>query len=134
MKNADPDIRDGLCALIEGVRPIETRCPKAQGVEFGIDDEGSLQLLACDADCHEALERLYVAQSWAREHFDLLVRVEPKLRLPSSDPREDLDAVMHLISHEPSALKGVYDTPVRMYALARVRVGGVIAQVATPLN
>jgi hypothetical protein len=130
----DSDIRDGLCAMLEGIRPIETRCPKAQGVEFGMDDEGRLQLIVCDADCHEALERLYTAQSWAREHLGLLLRAEPGLRLPSTDPREDADAVMHLISHEPSALRGIYDTPVRMYALARVRVGGVIAQVATPLN
>jgi hypothetical protein len=130
----DPDIRDGLCAMLDGIRPIETRCPKAQGVEFGMDDEGCLHLIACDADCHEALERLYTAQSWAREHLGLLLRAEPGLRLPSADPREDAEAVMHLISHEPAALRGIYDTPVRMYALARVRVGGVIAQVATPLN
>jgi hypothetical protein len=133
-QSRDPDIRDGLCALLDGLRAIETRCPKAQGVEFGVDGDGRLHAIACDADCYEALERLYVAQSWAREHFDLLVRVEPELWLPSVDPRDESDAVMHLISHEPASLKGVYDTPVRMYALARVRVGGVIAQVATPLN
>lgn len=130
----DPDIRDGLCALLDGVRPIETRCPKAQGVEMGMDGDGRLHLVACDADCHAALERLYTAQSWAREHLGLLLRAEPGLRFPSSDPREDSDAVMHLISHEPAALRGIYDTPVRMYALARVRLGSVIAQVATPLN
>lgn len=130
----DPDIRDGLCAMLEDIRPIETRCPKAQGVEMGMDGEGRLHLIACDADCHAALERLYTAQSWAREHFGLLLRAEPGLKFPSSDPRDDADAIMHLISHEPAALRGIYDTPVRMYALARVRVGGVIAQVATPLN
>ncbi len=133
-QTSDPDIRDGLCAMLEGIRPIETRCPKAQGVEMGMDADGRLQLIACDADCHAALERLYTAQSWAREHFGLLLRAEPGLMFPSADPREDSDAVMHLISHEPAALRGIYDTPVRMYALARVRVGGVIAQVATPLN
>ncbi len=129
-----PQFRDGLCALLDGIRPIETRCPKAQGVEMGMDEDGRLQLIACDADCHAALERLYTAQSWAREHFGLLLRAEPGLQFPSADPRDDSDAVMHLISHEPAALRGIYDTPVRMYALARVRVGGVIAQVATPLN
>ena len=46
----------------------------------------------------------------------------------------DPPRTLHLIAHEPAALRGLYDTPVRMYALARVRVGGVIAQVATPLN
>lgn len=130
----DPEFRDGLCALLDGIRPIETRCPKAQGVEMGMDEAGRLQLIACDADCHAALERLYTAQSWAREHFGLLLRAEPGLQYPSTDPRDDSDAVMHLISHEPAALRGIYDTPVRMYALARVRVAGVIAQVATPLN
>ena len=99
-----------------------------------MDGDGRLHLIACDADCHAALERLYTAQSWAREHFGLLLRAEPGLKYPSSDPRDDAEAIMHLISHEPAALRGIYDTPVRMYALARVRVGGVIAQVATPLN
>ena len=132
--DASPDVRDGLCAMIEGVRPIETRCPKAPGVEMGTDDEGRLHLLACDADCEEALERLYVAQSWARDHLGLLLRAESGLRFPSSDPHAETDAVMHLMSYEPAALQRLYDTRVRMYALARVRIGGVIAQVATPLN
>ncbi|CAN0591206.1 unnamed protein product [Laminaria digitata] len=98
------------------------------------DDDGLLHLLVCDADCEGALERLYTAQNWARDHLGLLLRVEPGLRFPSSDSRAETDAVMHLISHEPSVLRSIYDTPVRMYALARVRVGGVIAQVATALN
>ncbi|MEZ6163261.1 MAG: hypothetical protein R3B67_02375 [Phycisphaerales bacterium] len=132
--SSSPDVRDGLCALIEGVRPIETRCPKAPGVEMGTDEQGRLHLLACDADCEEALERLYVAQSWARDHLGLLLRAEPGLRIPCSDPMAESDAVMHLMSYEPAALQRLYDTRVRMYALARVRVGGVIAQVATPLN
>lgn len=130
----DPGLRDGLCAMLEGIAPIETRCPKAPGVEMGVDEDGRLQLIVCDADCDQALERLYGAQSWAREHLALLLRAEPGLRHPSADPREDASATLHLIAHEPAALRGLYDTPVRMYALARVRVGGVIAQVATPLN
>ncbi|MFG0246079.1 MAG: hypothetical protein ACF8MF_08545 [Phycisphaerales bacterium JB052] len=129
-----PTMRAGLCALIDGVRGIETRCPKAPGVEMGIDDDGLLHLLVCDADCDAALERLYTAQNWARDHLGLLLRAEPGLRFPSSDLHTESDAVMHLISQEPAALRSIYDTPVRMYALARVRVGGVIAQVATPLN
>lgn len=127
-------VGDGLCALIEGVRAIETRCPKAPGVEMGTDDDGRLHLLVCDADSRDALSRLYTAQSWARDHLGLLLRAEPGLRFPDSDPRAESDAVMHLISREPAALRSMYDTPVRMYALARVRVGGVVAQVATPLN
>ena len=133
-RDASPSIREGLCAMIEGLRPIETRCPKAPGVEMGMDDEGRLQLLVCDSDCDGALERLYVAQSWARDHLGLLLRAEPGLRIPSSDVRAESDAVLHLITQEPAALRAMYDTPVRMYALARVRVGGVIAQVATALN
>ncbi len=129
-----PGLRDGLCALIAGLRPIETRCPKAPGVEMGIDDAGRLNLLVCDADCDTALERLYAAQSWSRDHLALLLRAEPDLRFPSSKQQQESDAIMHLISQEPSVLRNIYDTPVRMYALARVRVGGVIAQVATALN
>lgn len=134
IKDTSPGLRDGLCALIEGIRPVETRCPKAPGVEMGIDDDGRLHLLVCDADCDAALERLYTAQNWSRDHLALLLRAEPGLRFPSSEQGQESDAVMHLISQAPAALRNIYDTPVRMYALARVRLGGVIAQVATALN
>ena len=133
-ETACPGLRDGLSALITGLRRIEARCPKAPGVELAIDDRGRLHLIVCDLDTSDPLKRLYAAQNWSRDHLSLLLAAEPALNQPSTDRSIDTDAMMHLISAEPAALSNMYDTPVRMYALARVRMGGVIAQVATPLN
>jgi len=129
-----PTMRDGLCALIPGLNPIEARCPKAPGVELAIDDRGRLQLIVCDADTRDAMNRLLAAQTWARNNLGLLIRAEPGLAAPSADRDVDTDALMHLISDEPRALHEIFDTQVRVYALARVKVGKVIAQVATPIN
>jgi hypothetical protein len=41
---------------------------------------------------------------------------------------------MHLITMEPRESRMIFDTNVRVYSLARVRFGKVIAQVATPVN
>lgn len=127
-------VGDGLCALIPGLKAIEARCPKASGVELGVDEDGRLHLVVCDDDTVDAMNRLLAAQSWARNNFGLLVRAESSLALPSSDRDVDADALMHLISADPRGLSEIYDTEVSVYALARVRVGKVIAQVATPIN
>ncbi len=129
-----PTKRDGLCALIPGLHPIEARCPKAPGVELALDDDGQLHLVVCDADTSDAMNRLLAAQTWARNNLGLLIRAEPDLSQPSADRDVDTDAVMHLISIEPRAVREIYDTAVRIYSLARVKVGDVIAQVATPIN
>lgn len=129
-----PTMRDGLSALIPGLDPIEARCPKALGVDLALDSEGRLHLIVCDADTRDAMNRLLAAQAWARDNLGLLIRAEAGLAAPSSDRDVDTDAVMHLISDEPRSVREIYDTNVRVYSLARVKVGNVIAQVATPIN
>jgi len=120
--------------LIPGLAPIEARCPKAPGVELAIDEHGELHLLVSDADTEDVMNRLLAAQSWAKNNFGLLVRAEPNLAMPSTDRDADTDAAMHLISIDPRSVHEIYDTPVHVYALARVKVGRIIAQVATPVN
>lgn len=129
-----PTIRDGLCALIPGLSPIESRCPKAIGVEMALDDDGRVHLLVSDMDTRDAMNRLLAAQSWVRDNLGLLLRAEPKMAMPTSARDEDTDAKMHLISANPRSVNEIYDTSVRVYALARVKVGNIIAQVATPIN
>jgi|GEM_PF-1107269 len=134
-KSSDaPTRRDGLCALIEGLSPIEARCPKAPGVELAIDASGRLHLVVCDADTDDVMNRLLATQTWARNNLGLLLRAEPGLRVPSTSRDVDTDATMHLISEDPRNIREIYDTTVRIYALARVRVGNIVAQVATAIN
>lgn len=129
-----PTMRDGLCALIPGLNPIEARCPKAPGVDLALDSKGRLHLIVSDADSNDAMNRLLAAQAWARNNLGLLIRAEPELAAPSADRDINTDAMMHLISIDPRSIREIYDTPVRIYSLARVKVGNIIAQVATPIN
>ncbi len=129
-----PTMRDGLCVLIPGLSPIEARCPKAPGVELSLDSKGRLHLVVCDADSHDSMNQLLAAQAWARNNLGLLIRAESGMSVPSADRDVNTDAMMHLISIEPRSVREIYDTPVRIYSLARVKVGKVIAQVATPIN
>ena len=129
-----PSLRDGLCAMIPGLKPIEARCPKAPGVDLAVDSDGRLHLIVCDADTRDAMNRLLAAQTWARNNLGLLLRAETGISVPAHDRDVDTDATMHLISIEPRSVREIYDTQVRIYSLARVKVAGVIAQVATPIN
>ena len=129
-----PTLRDGLSAMISGLKPIEARCPKAPGVDLAVDDRGRLHLIVCDADTQDAMNRLLAAQTWARNNLGLLIRAEAGISVPDHDRDVDTDATMHLISMEPRNVREIYDTQVRIYSLARVKVAGVIAQVATPIN
>jgi len=129
-----PTMRVGLCAMIPGLEPIEARCPKAPGVELALDGQGQLHLIVSDADTQDAMNRLLAAQSWARNNLSLLIRAEPSLAMPSTDRDDETDPTMHLIAIDPRAVREIFDTSVRIYALARVKVGKVIAQVATPIN
>ncbi len=129
-----PTLRDGLCAMIPGLTSIEARCPKAPGVELARDQEGRLHLIACDDRANDAMNSLLATQTWVRNNLGLLLRAEPDLALPSTDRSDETDAMMHLISIEPRSLREIYDTNVCVYALARVQVGKVIAQIATPIN
>lgn len=127
-------VRDGLSAMIPGLSTIETRCPKALHVELAVDEGGRLNLVVCDEDADDAMNQLLAARAWARNNMGLLLRAESRLSLPSVDPTEDAEAQMHLITMEPSQVRSIFDTRVRVYSLARVRFGKVIAQVATPVN
>lgn len=124
-----------LAGLVEGLTPIESRCPAAPGVELACDADGRLHALATDANgAGEAVASLLTASAWARSNLALLIRAEPGVAMPSPDPDEDHDAVLHLLARRPSAARSVLETGVLVYALASARVGGEEALVATPLN
>jgi hypothetical protein len=122
-----------LSGLIPGLSAMETRCPSAPGVELARDESGRVHLVTEDRSV-DALALLTNAEQWARDHLQLLLRVEPGLTMPSNDPRDDTDPTLHLLASEPRALMALYPTSVRVYALAKVQVGDAMARVATPIN
>ncbi len=122
----------GLGSMIAGLTRLETRCPFALDVELCIDQSGELHLVA--GDQHDApMARLETVRAWVRDHLSLILRAEPELAFPDADDRSS-EISLHLISADPHTLRGLIDSPVRMYALAEVTVGGQSAKVATPIN
>lgn len=127
--------REPLAALIEGLTPIESRCPGAAGVELACDDRGRVHAVSTDdAGAGEAVARLLAATAWARANLSLLIRAESCVAIPSADPSDDADPVMHLLARRPNSARAVLDTSVRVYALAAVDLGDEEIMVATPIN
>lgn len=123
---------DELGSLIKGLTRLETRCPFALDVELCIDPHGSMHLVA--GDQHDGpMARLETVRAWVRDHLPLILRAEPNLAFPDADDRSS-EIELHLITCDPQSLRGLIDSPVRMYALAEVSVGGQSARVATPIN
>lgn len=120
-----------LASLIEGLTPIESRCPVAPGVELACDDDGRVHALTTDArGCGEATAALLAAAAWARDNLALLIRAEPGIAIPSADPHDDHEPILHLLARRPSAARAVLDTDVLVYALAEIDT----TLIATPLN
>lgn len=128
-------LREPLACLVEGLRPIEARCPSAPGVELACDDDGRLHAVATDDQgAGQAVAALLTASAWARANLALLIRAESGVAMPSADPRDDHATPLHLLARRPSAARTVLDTEVIVYALASVIAGGEEIMVATPLN
>ncbi len=132
MKVAPPAESDGLAALIEGLTALETRCPFALDVELCIDSNGALHLVG-DDDHRAPMGQLETVRAWVRAHLPLILRAEPNLAMPSSNDR-DSDIQLHLISSDPSTMRGLIDSPINLYALAHVKVGSDSVRAATRIN
>ena len=121
-----------LGSLIQGLSLLETRCPFALDVEMCVDTRGALHLVAGD-DHRNPMTRLETVRAWVRDHLLLILRAEPDLAYPDANNRSS-EIELHLISNNPQSVRGLIDSPVRLYALAEVSVGGQTARVATPIN
>jgi len=133
MSETTPRRHDTLSGLIPGLSVIESRCPSAPGVELATDIRGRVHMVVDDGGA-DPLGRLFNAKAWVRDHLQLLMRAEPSIAMPSSDPLADAEPTMHLLAEHPREYMSVYPTTVRVYAMATVRVGHTVARVATPIN
>ncbi|MDF1869229.1 MAG: hypothetical protein P1U30_02465, partial [Phycisphaerales bacterium] len=84
-------------------------------------------------DHRNPMTRLETVRAWVRDHLLLSLRAEPDLADPDANHRSS-EIELHLISSNPQSVRGLIDSPVRLYALAEVSVGGQTARVATPIN
>lgn len=126
-------MRDPLPLLIEGLTPIEARCPSAVGVEFACDQDGQLHAVVTD-DVDNAVAKLIAAGAWAMDHLPLLIRAESQVAMPTSEPQWDAGVSLHLLARRPAASRAMLETNVNIYALATAYIGGEPVSVATPLN
>ncbi len=125
-------VDNGLGSLIQGLIRLETRCPFALDVELCVDAAGSLHLVADDT--HDGpMARLETVRAWVRDHLPLILRAESRLAVPDANDRSS-EIGLHLITTDPQSLRGLIDSPVRMYALAEVTIGEQTARVATAIN
>lgn len=108
--------RDTLVALLSDLQPLDVECPRAAGVELAFDQRGGLHVVAED-DSDAALQRLYVACDWVREHQNLLTRLNPWLaasargRAPGITP--------HLFTTRPRERRHLADGALRIHILVR---------------
>jgi len=115
-----------LWTYVPGLAGTQIRCPYALAIEFGVDDSGSLHLLAHAASAAKqdsALADLLVAASWAAAHAALLGARQ-------GTPRP----VMHVFTDQPKRSRRLLDTDVRVHVLAPVSVGAHTGWYCAELN
>lgn len=134
-----------LASRLEGLTAIETVCPFTPRVEFAAAADGSLHLIteceiqrtsASNAGNHvgAGVERLVAASAWARAHLSLLLRAEPLLAMPSADRSDDDGPVLHLLTGDARAARGLLDSDVFVHLTRGVKVGDETVWVTDDLN
>lgn len=113
---AAPAARD-LLGRFPALRSIETRCPFAPGVEFGVAEDGQLHAVASartGVEVPRAVADLTTASAWVQVNAEVLRAAIPELarRAGVSPPRE------HLLTAEPKAVRGLLDSKLRLHAEA----------------
>jgi len=136
-----------LASRLEGLTTIETVCPFTSGVEFAAAADGSLHLITQTLSTTESrggtdaedslgagVERLIAVSAWARAHLSLLLRAEPLLAMPSADRADDDGPVLHLLTGDARAARGLLDSDVFVHLCRPVEVGGESVWVTDDLN
>ncbi|MEM9065731.1 MAG: hypothetical protein AAGB51_09615 [Planctomycetota bacterium] len=109
-----PDPVTTLAEHIDGVMTVEVRCPFAADVEFAIDAEGTLHLLASAAgdEISARIEQLESARTWASENLSVLM-----LTSGLGSLRPDRAPAVHLFTDQPKRVRRLLSGPTRLYLL-----------------
>jgi hypothetical protein len=114
-----------LAAHIDGVTPLEARCPGHERLELGVDPAGRLHVIAREGQLRE----LHVVEAWAGTHRELIGKANP---LHWIDPAAA--TVCHVITDEPPKVADLHGSRLRLHVLAPVFVDGKQGWYAAPLN
>lgn len=126
-----------LSSRIEGLTRLATTCPYTPGVEFAADERGGLHLLTehTGQSSHTArVDRLVAASAWTRAHLDLLLRAEPTLAMPSSDPNDDHEPVLHLLTRTAPEARSLLDSDLQVHLSRPVEIEGRTHWLTDALN
>jgi hypothetical protein len=124
---------------LDGLTGLSSRCPYCPGVELAADEHGVLHLLAgaggvagagAATEASQAIGQLLSAASWAEDHADLLAEAHARLR----GGRGRGGPILHLLTDEPRAARGLLGTGVRIHLLTPVETDGHRTWVCRDLN
>ena len=118
-----------LAGKVAGLRCLEIACPYATGVEFALDERGTMHVLGRLETTD--LAGLLTAAAWVRSHQALL-RLALAAQAPGFDGAEP--SVLHLFTDDARRVRALGDSPVRLHLLARVETTGGAAWFCSPLN
>jgi hypothetical protein len=114
-----------LAAYIDGVTPLDVRCPGHERLELAIDPAGRLHVVARE----EQMRQLHVVEAWARAHRELIGRACPGHWI---DPAAG--TVCHVFTDRPATVADLHGSELRLHVLAPVDVEGRRGWYAAPLN
>lgn len=114
---ASPAAVGVLLNRFPALRRLDTRCPLAPSVEFGVGEDGQLHAVASarsGGEVPKAVAELTVASAWVQTNAEVLRAAIPELarRVGVAAPRE------HLLTAEPRAVRGLLDSRLRLHAEA----------------
>lgn len=131
-----PAATQTLAQHLGGLTTLRARCPYCPDVELAADEQGVLHLVAATAGLggarqgSEAISQLLSAASWADDHAELLALAFPILK-----PAEGRQGpVLHLITDEARASRGLLGTGVRVHLATPIDMGGSRTWLCRDLN
>jgi hypothetical protein len=114
-----------LARFVEGLAPLDVRCPGHEQLEIGSDDQGRLHVLARESD----LRGLHIVEAWARAHRELIARACPGHCL---DPQAR--SVLHVFTDRPASVADLHGSDLCLHVLAPVTVEGRVGWYHAALN
>ncbi len=113
-----------LASHVSGLTPVPISCPFQPGVEFAIDRQGGMHLLARSVsakDAWPAVGSLLAAAQWTKHHSSLITLAVERSN-PAIDTRRT--PALHLLSAEAKGALALVDVGIQPHLLVEVTVDG----------
>ncbi len=122
---ASPPRPSSVAALIDGLSPIDVRCPYASNVELAFDEHGSLHIIA--TELASAGSDLLTVDAWARAHAPLIAQAVTEL-----SPR--WQSHRHIVVESAPPARGLLDADIKVHLCIEVPTQSGPVHITRPLN